>query len=228
MPKNIWIYLPKESYLFPHPNTADKQGLLAMGGDLSSDRLIQAYSQGIFPWFEPGCPILWWSPNPRLILIPSEFKVSSSLEKSLKKAFHFTIDTVFEKVITACATSSNRLNNTWISKEMIEAYTILHKQGYAHSFEIWQGNQLVGGLYGVSLGNVFFGESMFHTVTDASKVALYYLCQTMQAWHFDLIDCQLPSKHLHSLGAKIIGREEFLYLLDLALEHPTKQGLWNL
>lgn len=228
MPKNIWIYLSKKSYLFPHPKTADKQGLLVMGGDLSSERLIQAYSQGIFPWFEPGCPILWWSPNPRLILIPSEMKLSRSLKKSLKKSFHFTIDTAFDKVITACATYSNRLNNTWISKEMIEAYTLLHKQGYAHSFEVWQDNQLVGGLYGISLGNVFFGESMFHTVTDASKVALYYLCQTMQAWHFDLIDCQLPSKHLHSLGAKIIGREEFLYLLDLALEHPTKLGLWNL
>lgn len=216
-----------DDYVFPHPDTSDKQGLLAIGGELSPPRILQAYSQGIFPWYEAGCPILWWSPNPRLILIPSEFKISHSLKKSLKKPFRFSIDTAFPQVINACATYENRTNNTWITAEMSEAYTTLHHQGYAHSFEIWQEQELVGGLYGISLGNAFFGESMFHTVADASKIAMYYLCNTLQQWGFEFIDCQLPTAHLQSLGAKIIGRREFLYLLSFALENPTKQGKWQ-
>lgn len=213
-------------YLFPHPETSDKQGLLAIGGDLKPERILQAYSQGIFPWFEPGCPILWWSPNPRLILIPSEFKVSRSLQKALKKPFRFSIDTAFSEVIHACATSSGRVGNTWISNEMIQSYTKLHEMGYVHSFEVWDQDNLVGGLYGVSLGNAFFGESMFHTLTDASKMAMYFLCQTMQAWDFDFIDCQMPTTHLMRLGAKVIGRREFLHLLEKSLQHPTKLGNW--
>ena len=217
-----------DNYVFPNPETSDKQGLLAMGGDLSPSRILQAYSQGIFPWFEPGCPILWWSPNPRLILIPKEFKLSRSLSKSLKKPFRLTIDTAFHQVISSCATFSDRVDNTWITKEMIEAYTQLHSMGYAHSFEVWQENHLVGGLYGISLGHAFFGESMFHTVTDASKIALYYLCKTMEAWNFDFIDCQLPTTHLQRLGAKVIARREFLHLLDLSLENPDKKGIWSI
>jgi leucyl/phenylalanyl-tRNA--protein transferase len=219
--------LDNNTYVFPNPETSDKQGLLAIGGDLHPRRIIQAYSQGIFPWFEPGCPILWWSPNPRLILLPDEFKISHSLKKSLKKPFRLSIDTAFHEVITSCATHCDRLNNTWITKEMINAYTTLHTMGLAHSFEVWDNSHLAGGLYGISLGKAFFGESMFHTVTNASKIALYYLCQTMKAWNFDFIDCQMPTNHLMSLGAKIIDRKEFLHHLDLTLQHADKQGVWN-
>lgn len=214
-------------YYFPDPETSDKQGLLAIGGDLAPDRILQAYSQGIFPWYEPGCPILWWSPNPRLILLPKEFKPSNSLKKSLKKPFRFSIDTAFKEVIFACSSSADRKDKTWITNEMIDAYTQLHHMGYAHSFEVWRNNDLVGGLYGISLGRAFFGESMFHHVTDASKMALHYLCSIMQAWDFDFIDCQLPSIHLQKLGAKIISRHEFLFLLEKTLEYPNKAGTWK-
>lgn len=212
---------------FPHPETSDNQGLLHIGGELTPQRVLQAYSQGIFPWYNPGSPVLWWSPDPRLILIPSEFKVSRSLQKSLNKDFRFSIDTAFEEVMIACSTCSGRIENTWINKDMIDSYTKLHTVGYAHSFEIWQDERLVGGLYGLSLGHAFFGESMFHKVTGASKIAFYFLCQTMDAWNYDFIDCQIPSNHLQRLGAKIIGRGEFLHLLERSLEHPTKQGLWH-
>ncbi len=214
-------------FIFPDPERTDKQGLLAMGGDLSPERILQAYSLGIFPWFEPGCPILWWCPNPRLILIPNEFKMSRSLKKSLKKPFRLSIDTAFHQVITSCASYSDRIDKTWITKEMIEAYTLLHEMGYAHSFEVWDNEELIGGLYGLSLGTAFFGESMFHTVTDASKIALHFLCNTMEEWEFDFIDCQLPTAHLLQLGAKVIGRKEFLYLLQESLQHPNKQGSWS-
>ncbi|WP_211249048.1 leucyl/phenylalanyl-tRNA--protein transferase [Legionella wadsworthii] len=207
---------------------SDDQGLLCMGGDLSPQCILQAYSHGIFPWYEPGTPILWWSPNPRLILIPNEFNLSRSLKKSLKKPFKFSIDTAFLQVITACATSSDRTDKTWITNEMIEAYVHLHTMGYAHSFEIWFENVLVGGLYGLSLGHAFFGESMFHKMTDASKMAFYFLSKTMEAWHFDFIDCQLPTNHLQSLGAKIIKRKEFLQMLHQSLKFPSKIGSWKI
>lgn len=216
-----------DDYRFPDPKTSDKQGLLAMGGDLNPQRILQAYSQGIFPWFEPGCPILWWSPNPRLILIPNEFKLSRSLKKSLHKPFKLTIDTAFEAVIKACATVNKRVGNTWISSEMIAAYCTLHTMGYAHSFEVWQNDLLVGGLYGISLGKAFFGESMFHTVTDASKIAMYHLCNTVQQWDFAFIDCQMPTTHLLTLGAKVQSRSAFLHQLELALDNPTKVGIWK-
>lgn len=216
-----------ENYRFPNPETSDKQGLLAIGGNLSPQRILQAYSQGIFPWFEPGCPILWWSPNPRLILFPKEFKLSRSLKKSLKQPFRISTDTAFQQVISSCANCSDRTNKTWITDDMIAAYTSLHHMGYAHSFEVWDGEHLIGGLYGISLGSAFFGESMFHTVTDASKIALYYLCKAMEAWGFDFIDCQLPTAHLQKLGAKIISRKEFLHRLGEALENSHKKGIWS-
>lgn len=198
-----------------------------MGGGLEPERILYAYSQGIFPWFTPGCPVLWWSPNPRLILYPKELRLSRSFKKALKKPFRYSIDHAFSQVIKACATHADRENNTWITPEMIQAYTTLHQMGYAHSFEVWDNEQLIGGLYGISLGKAFFGESMFHTTTDASKLALYYLCTTMDKWEFDFIDCQMPTNHLMSLGAKIISRKHFLHLLHLALEHPTKLGVWK-
>jgi leucyl/phenylalanyl-tRNA--protein transferase len=212
---------------FPDPETSNKEGLLLVGGELTPQRVLEAYSQGIFPWYTPESPVLWWSPDPRLILIPNEFKLTRSLKKSLKKPYRLTIDTVFHQVILACANCSNRANNTWIIEDMIQTYTQLHTMGYAHSFELWQEEQLVGGLYGISLGRAFFGESMFHTLTDTSKIVFYHLCQKLIAWNFNFIDCQLPTHHLQSLGAKIISRKAFLKLLKKTLKYPTKQGIWS-
>lgn len=212
---------------FPHPDTCDKQGLLAIGGDLQPERLLRAYQQGIFPWFSPGHPILWWSPNPRLILDPRAFKASKSLQKSMRKPFRLTIDSTFERVINACASNPGRNDNTWITAEMIAAYIKLHELGYAHSFELWLGEELVGGLYGISLGGAFFGESMFHRCTDASKITLFHLCQILQKQHFDFIDCQLPTTHLFSLGATAISRREFLYRLSQSLQKDTQRGSWS-
>lgn len=212
---------------FPNPEDSDAQGLLAIGGDLSTQRILNAYRQGIFPWYDPKYPILWWSPDPRLILKPQAFKTSRSLKKTLKAPYSFTIDTAFAEVIGACAKVEGRINNTWITSEMREAYTQLHAMGFAHSFEIWMEGKLVGGLYGLSLGRAFFGESMFHLVSDASKLAMYHLCQTLASWQFDFIDCQLPTPHLQSLGAVIISRREFLQLLQKTLHFPTRQRLWT-
>ncbi|MCW8450177.1 leucyl/phenylalanyl-tRNA--protein transferase [Legionella quinlivanii] len=215
-----------EDYSFPDPESSDKQGLLAIGGDLSPARLLSAYRQGIFPWYERGCPILWWSPNPRLILYPQQFKLSRSLKKSLKQPHELKIDSDFKAVIQACATVEARENNTWITKEMQAAYIHLSEMGFAHSFEIWRENRLIGGLYGISIGKAFFGESMFHYEQDASKMAMYYLSQTLLNQHFDFIDCQLPTAHLISLGCTIISRKEFLHRLKEALQHPTLRGSW--
>ncbi|RMX03972.1 leucyl/phenylalanyl-tRNA--protein transferase [Legionella jordanis] len=220
-------FLASNHFDFPDPSQADEQGLLAIGGDLTAERLLTAYRMGIFPWFEPDCLPLWWSPNPRLILKPTHFKLSRSLKQSLKKPHHFSIDCAFSEVIAACASSPGRINHTWITDEMQTAYNLLHDLGYAHSFEIWQDDQLSGGLYGISMGKAFFGESMFHRTRDSSKMAMYYLCATLQAWDFHFIDCQLPTEHLLSLGAEIISRSEFLKLLKSALEFPTRQGRWT-
>ncbi|MGQ3888931.1 leucyl/phenylalanyl-tRNA--protein transferase [Legionella sp. CNM-1927-20] len=214
-------------YTFPNPEEADDQGLLAIGGDLSPGRLLTAYSQGIFPWFDDDHPILWWSPNPRLLLIPQEFKLSRSLKKSLKKPYLFTIDKAFKQVIHACATIDKRKKDTWITSDMQQAYIELNRLGYAHSVEIWSEDKLVGGLYGVSLGRAFFGESMFHKERDTSKIALFYLCQLLIDWNFDFIDCQLPTPHLQSLGAIIVSRRDFLKQLKQTLQYPTRKGLWR-
>lgn len=223
----IPVVLAKDSLYFPDPKQGDAQGLLAIGGDLSAQRLLAAYRQGIFPWFQSGTPILWWSPDPRLILSPYHFKISHSLKKTLKRAYRFTMDTAFAEVIAACATVNDRTAKTWITSQMLRAYTELHHLGYAHSCEIWDEEQLIGGLYGVSLGRAFFGESMFHRRQDASKLALYHLCQKLLAWEFDFIDCQLPTEHLQSLGAIAISRREFLDKLEQSLQFPTKQGKWS-
>ncbi len=198
-----------------------------MGGDLSPSRILEAYRSGIFPWYEAGQPILWWSPDPRMILFPNSFKLSRSLKKTLNKSFRFTVDTAFSSVIYACATTSERIGHTWITPDMMNAYNKLHALGYAHSFEVWQGTKLVGGLYGLSLGGVFFGESMFHKVRDASKLAFYYLSELLKTWHFNFIDCQLPTNHLCSLGAQIISRHDYLILLKQSLKKPSRVGNWE-
>jgi len=203
--------------------------LLAVGGDLSQDRLLLAYQMGIFPWYSSDEPIMWWSPDPRLVLYPSEFRISRSLKKTVKKQiFELTLDQAFEPVINACARSRTQADEgTWIVAEMIDAYCRLHKSGLAHSVEAWQDGKLAGGLYGVSLGKCFFGESMFTRITDASKVALVALVEHLQALEFDLIDCQISTPHLLGFGAREIPRIRFLKELTQALKSPTLKGKWS-
>ncbi len=197
---------------FPNVSQADEDGLLAMGGDLNLDTLVSAYSQGIFPWFNEGSPILWWSPDPRMTLRPSDIRVSRSLKKALKGKFKVSCDRSFEPVITGCALRGDgtKQEPTWITQSMHRAYLDLFASGYAHSVEVWNQDRLVGGLYGVVLGTVFFGESMFSTERDASKVALVFLCQHLSNQGFELIDCQVYSDHLRSLGAREISRDKFM------------------
>ena len=224
------VFLLPTEIVFPPPQLSTKEGLLAIGGDLNPDRLIEAYRRGIFPWYSEDDPILWWSPDPRLILSPNELKISRSLAKELRRRrFHITIDTCFDSVIAACAQiRRNNSEGTWINPDMEEAYIRLHQRGYAHSIEVWFNDNLVGGLYGVSLGGCFFGESMFSTISNASKTALVYLCRFMRAHDFELIDCQIQTPHLKSLGARAIPRENFLSALKMALRKPSLQGRWSL
>jgi leucyl/phenylalanyl-tRNA--protein transferase len=222
------IYALNKEPIFPDPNLADESGLLAVGGDLSVDRLVQAYSNGIFPWYSQGEPILWWSPDPRMVLFPENFKISKSLKQTLKnKSFEVKFDTNFREVIKRCAEVPRRGQpGTWITKEMSNAYQNLFKEGIAHSVETYQNGNLVGGLYGLSLGAVFFGESMFQTERDASKVALYHLVKKVTQWNFLMIDAQVETDHMKSLGAINIERKEFLMILEKALNHPTIKGKW--
>ena len=224
------IFRLAEEPIFPPPNYADPSGLLAVGGDLSSERLLEAYRLGIFPWYSDDQPILWWSPDPRLTLDLAEFKISRSLGKTLKRGlFRVTFDHAFEEVIQACATVPREAQDgTWITQEMKEAYINLHGLGYAHSVESWLGDELVGGLYGVSLGKAFFGESMFHLRTDASKVALARLVEKLRTWDFDFIDSQMTTPHMLKFGAKEVPRRAFLKRLQSALRYPTKRGRWRI
>ena len=216
--------------IFPPPDYADPSGLLAVGGDLSSERLLEAYRLGIFPWYSDDQPILWWSPDPRLTLDLKDFKISRSLGKTLRKGlFNVTFDRAFEEVIRACASVPREAQNgTWITQEMQQAYINLHGLGYAHSVESWLGAKLAGGLYGVSLGKAFFGESMFHLKSDASKVALATLVAKLKSWDFHFIDSQMTTDHMLNLGAKELSRRVFLKRLQSALRHPTKRGRWRL
>lgn len=206
----------------------EPDGLLAAGGDLSPARLLAAYQRGIFPWFSAGQPILWWCPDPRAILLPGEFKTSRSLAKTIRnRGFETRIDTAFKDVIRACGSSELRPGGTWLSVEMRAAYTQLHTLGFAHSFETWLEGKLVGGLYGVALGQVFFGESMFSLERDASKVALARLCGELLARGFHMIDCQMATPHLMSLGAQLIPRPQFVARLAAHVGVGTAPKRWT-
>ena len=221
--------LNDDDCFFPPAELANSEGLLAFGGDLSPERLIMAYANGIFPWYNEDEPILWWSLDPRLIIRPGEMKVSKSLKHTLKSGkFEVGIDKNFRSVMLHCADTPRKdQDGTWIQDEMIEAYTHLHELGLAHCFETYQDGELVGGLYGISIGKVFFGESMFHTVTDASKVAFHTLHQFLQQHDFQLIDCQQETQHLTSLGAHTIPRSEFIMELKELTKEATLVGNWG-
>lgn len=219
---------PHQPFPPVHLAMRDPSGLLAIGGDLSLPRLIRAYSQGIFPWFNPDEPILWWCPDPRTVLAPSDFHASHSLRKRIRKAdYAVTMDQAFVPVLEACAGGRAKSRGTWLGADMRRAYALLHLNGYCHSVEIWQRGQLVGGLYGVALGRAFFGESMFSRADDASKLAFHHLCAQLQAWHYEIIDCQVSSAHLATLGAREIAREEFLHLLYNAVAQNGNPGAWS-
>jgi leucyl/phenylalanyl-tRNA---protein transferase len=221
--------LDPEDEGFPDPELADRSGLLAVGGDLRPTRLLNAYALGIFPWYSEGQPILWHSPNPRFVLEPAKFHVPRSLKKTINRGlFEVRFDTAFEQVIDACASTSRPgQDGTWITDEMRDAYVELHRLGFAHSAESWQEGQLVGGLYGVSLGSAFYGESMFAHVSEASKVAFAVLVEQLIAWGFTLIDCQQETEHLARFGAEAWRRKRFLADLEKALEAPTRRGRWT-
>jgi leucyl/phenylalanyl-tRNA--protein transferase len=215
---------------FPPIDSASPEGLLAVGGDLQPERLLEGYRHGIFPWYSGDQPILWWSPDPRTVLFPDTLHISRSLKRSLRPGlFSVTLDQCFRDVMQQCAGPRPQYpdGGTWITAEMLDAYTRLHELGYAHSVETWKDGQLVGGLYGVALGGAFFAESMFTRVSDASKVALVSLVRQLQAWEFRLMDCQQSSPHVMALGAKAIPRREFLDHLAGAIAMTERRGRWQ-
>lgn len=222
------IFRLSEKIEFPPAWLARPDGLLCIGGDLCPKRLTLAYRRGIFPWFSNSEPILWWSPDPRLVLFPSMIRISKSLKKTIRKnCFSIRINTAFEQTIAACSQPrQDKPEGTWLVAEMIDAYITLHKMGIAHSVEAWQGDRLVGGLYGISLGKIFFGESMFSLVSNASKVALVALAQELNSHGFGMIDCQVTSGHLLRMGAREITRELFLDLLNHGVDQKVPDNLW--
>jgi leucyl/phenylalanyl-tRNA--protein transferase len=217
----------------PFPSLAaaltEPNGLIAAGGDLSAARLTDAYRRGIFPWFNPGQPILWWSPDPRTVIVPHAIRVSRSLDKVLRnRAYEVRADTDFHAVITACAAPRAAQEGTWISADMIAAYGALHELGVAHSIETWIDGELAGGLYGVALGRMFYGESMFSRAPDASKIALVHLARQLARWDFGMIDCQMHTPHLATLGAHEIARADFIRGLQELVNYPDLSGRWEL
>lgn len=224
------IYILTDEIAFPPPNLATEDGLLALGGDLSVDRLVEAYRNGIFPWYSDGEPLLWWSPDPRLIIYPHQYRPAKSLRQIInQKHFEVAFDTHFKEVIAACAENPRKdQEGTWITPEMEKAYINLHQAGYAHSVEAFQDGKLVGGLYGVSLGKAFFGESMFFRVSNASKVAFHHLVNFCQENSFQFIDAQQDTPHMRRLGGVLVSRRDFLFLLGKALKAPTIKGKWNI
>lgn len=216
---------------FPPPSQAlrEPNGLLAAGGDLSPERLLAAYRLGIFPWYSEGQPILWWSPDPRMVLLPEELRISRSLARRLRKTdYEVRFDSAFPKVMQACA-DTYRLgqDGTWITADIIRAYTQLHELGFAHSVETWINGQLAGGIYGVAIGRMFYGESMFHHVTGASKIAFVHLMKYLQRNNFGMMDCQMKTSHLASLGAREIPREEFAHALAKLVNYSDAPGKWS-
>ena len=213
---------------FPDPNRAAADGLLASSASLTSELLLDAYAHGIFPWFErDDGPVLWWSPDPRAVLAPVDLHISKSLAKRLKSGYYrVTMDSAFAEVLAGCAAPRRKHDGTWITPRMQAAYRQLHALGFAHSVEAWRDGQLAGGLYGVSLGGMFFGESMFSRGADASKVALAHLSRQLMAWGFTLIDCQMMNDHLRSLGARPLRRQQFLCLLAANTKVATRRGAW--
>jgi leucyl/phenylalanyl-tRNA---protein transferase len=229
MRRPYWIPKNSSPYAFPPIERAliHPDGLLAIGGDLSFERLIVAYHKGIFPWYSDDQPILWWSPSQRMVLFPEHLQVSHSLHKTLRKhKFTLTLDQNFRQVLQACASPRRHQDGTWITDEIFDAYCLLHERKFAHSVEAWYDGQLVGGLYGVALGKVFFGESMFSQMTDASKVAFVHLVRQLIAWGYELIDCQVYTDHLARFGAVEIPRANFKTLLEHLCDAPGYQGEW--
>src|SRR5687767_10961117 len=214
---------------FPDLDSADWSGLLAWGGDLSPERLLAGYRRGIFPWYSEGQPILWYSPDPRFVLLPERLHVPRSLEKTIRRArYEVRYDTAFDRVIAACGKVKREgQRGTWITRDMEQAYNGLHRLGFAHSIESWEGDRLVGGLYGISLGAVFFGESMFALAPDASKVAFVHLVERLRGWDFQLIDCQVETEHLARFGAEHWPRRTYVTAVERALGAPTRQGPWT-
>lgn len=223
-----WLASQSDSE-FPLIEQADEDGLLAVGGDLSSTRLIKAYQHGVFPWFNQHDPILWWSPDPRMVLFTDKVKTAKSLKKTLRRTkLTVTIDHAFEQVMEACSLPRKDDEGTWIHQNMINAYVELHQQGHAHSVECWLDGKLVGGLYGVAIGHMFFGESMFSHVRDSSKIALVALCKQLHQWGFPLIDCQVYSDHLESLGAEEISRSDFLTRMTPLCHQYHIESSWRM
>ena len=207
----------------------EPNGLLAAGDDLSCARLVDAYRRGIFPWFSEGQPVLWWSPDPRMVLYPAEVAVSRSLRKRLRRRdYVIQADTSFSRVMRACAEPRESQPGTWITDEMLSAYTRLHERGIAHSVETWIDGELVGGLYGVAIGRAFYGESMFSRATDASKIALVHLARQLERWAFGIIDCQMATRHLASMGAREVPRKDFIRALSELVNYPGRTGKWRI
>jgi leucyl/phenylalanyl-tRNA---protein transferase len=222
------VFRLDDRLVFPPVEHAE-DGLLALGGDLRPERLLLAYSKGIFPWYAENLPILWHSPDPRMVMTTDDLVVQRSLRKAIKKQpYRLTMDTAFDQVLEGCSQVPRpNQNGTWLIPEMVKAYTTLHALGFAHSIEAWQGDTLVGGLYGVSLGAAFFGESMFARAPDASKIAYVAAVRQLDAWGIRLIDCQVHTEHLERFGAYEIARSDYLELLEAALDEPTRRGKWS-
>lgn len=223
------FWLSDNDYHFPNPNLADDEGILAIGGDLSPQRLLIAYELGIFPWFNPSDPIVWWSPNPRFVLFPKELKIAKSMRPYFNgNKFQLTLDTHFEQVIRNCQQTNRKgQHGTWITEDMVNGYCQLHEMGYAHSVEVWKNKQLVGGLYGIGLGKCFFGESMFAHVSNASKFGFISIVKKLEEKGYWLIDCQQATRHLSSLGGRPLPRQDFLDILLKNKEQPTDLGSWQ-
>lgn len=224
-----WIEGAQDSFPPVEKALVEPNGLLAAGGDLSVTRLLDAYSNGIFPWYEVGQPVLWWSPDPRMVLLPGQMQISRSLARLIRSnKYRVSVDEAFRETVSKCATARRKSNGTWITPDMQYAYGCLHDAGYAHSIEVWSEGHLVGGLYGVALGKIFFGESMFSTLSNTSKLALAHLLRQLEIWGFKLLDCQVSSAHLQSLGAIEISRAEFLQYLQRHLNIESSPVKWQL